>query len=68
MKPIPRTRLFLATRHAILFLAAIAVCASLPFALDGRIQIHDPSTIMQCDGKFYTYGTCGHGFDMAYLL
>jgi len=54
MKPIPRPRLFLATGHTILILAAIAVWASLPFALDGRIQIHDPSTIMQCDGKFYT--------------
>ena len=68
MKPIPRTRFFLATRHTMRFLAAIAVWASLPFALDARNQIHDPSTIMKCDGKFYTYGTCGHGFDMAFLL
>jgi arabinan endo-1,5-alpha-L-arabinosidase len=59
MKPIRRTRLFLVTRHTILFLASIAVWASLPFALDGIVQIHDPSTIMQCDGKFYTYGTGG---------
>ena len=29
------------------------------FALDGQIQIHDPSTIVQCEGKFYTYGTGG---------
>jgi arabinan endo-1,5-alpha-L-arabinosidase len=29
------------------------------FALDGQIQIHDPSTIVQCDGKYYTYGTGG---------
>jgi arabinan endo-1,5-alpha-L-arabinosidase len=28
-------------------------------ALDGQIQIHDPSTIVRCDGKFYTYGTGG---------
>jgi arabinan endo-1,5-alpha-L-arabinosidase len=28
-------------------------------ALDGQIQIHDPSTIIQCDGKYYTYGTGG---------
>ena len=28
-------------------------------ALDGQIQIHDPSTIARCDGKFYTYGTGG---------
>jgi len=29
------------------------------FALDGQIAIHDPSTIMLCDGKYYTYGTGG---------
>lgn len=29
------------------------------FALDGQIGIHDPSTIIFCDGKFYTYGTGG---------
>jgi arabinan endo-1,5-alpha-L-arabinosidase len=27
--------------------------------LDGQVQIHDPSTIVQCDGKYYTYGTGG---------
>jgi len=32
---------------------------SAAFALDGQVQIHDPSTIAQCDGKFYTYGTGG---------
>ncbi|HLP77997.1 MAG TPA: family 43 glycosylhydrolase, partial [Candidatus Paceibacterota bacterium] len=30
-------------------------------ALDGEPYIHDPSTIMECDGKFYTYGTGGGG-------
>ena len=29
------------------------------FALDGQIGIHDPSTIILCDGKYYTYGTGG---------
>src|SRR6476659_3208123 len=28
-------------------------------ALDGQINIHDPSTIVVCDGKHYTYGTGG---------
>jgi arabinan endo-1,5-alpha-L-arabinosidase len=28
-------------------------------ALDGQVGIHDPSTIVQCNGKFYTYGTGG---------
>jgi arabinan endo-1,5-alpha-L-arabinosidase len=30
-------------------------------ALDGEPYIHDPSTIMMCDGKFYTFGTGGGG-------
>ena len=29
--------------------------------LDGEPYIHDPSTIMLCDGKFYTFGTGGGG-------
>ncbi len=29
------------------------------FALDGEIRIHDPSTIILCNGKFYSYGTGG---------
>lgn len=29
------------------------------FALDGEFRIHDPSTLVQCDGKFHTYGTGG---------
>ena len=28
-------------------------------ALDGEIVIHDPSTVISCNGKFYTYGTGG---------
>jgi len=28
-------------------------------ALEGQVQIHDPSTIIQCDGKYYTFGTGG---------
>jgi len=32
-----------------------------PPALDGEPYIHDPSTIMMCDGKFYTFGTGGGG-------
>jgi arabinan endo-1,5-alpha-L-arabinosidase len=31
------------------------------FALKGQIGIHDPSTIVQCNGKFYTWGTGGRG-------
>jgi arabinan endo-1,5-alpha-L-arabinosidase len=31
------------------------------FAQIGSPFIHDPSTIMECDGKYYTYGTGGGG-------
>lgn len=44
------------------FLALIAVLLALPWsllALDGQIQIHDPSTIVRCNGRYYTYGTGG---------
>lgn len=40
-------------------LATLLVLASIAFALDGQIGIHDPSTIVLCNGKFYTYGTGG---------
>ncbi|MBV8819985.1 MAG: arabinan endo-1,5-alpha-L-arabinosidase, partial [Acidobacteriaceae bacterium] len=41
-------------------LLAISLLLTSPaFALDGQIGIHDPSTIIQCDGKYYTYGTGG---------
>lgn len=31
------------------------------FAQVGKPFIHDPSTIMECDGKYYTFGTGGGG-------
>ena len=40
-------------------LATVLALASIALALDGQIGIHDPSTIVMCDGKFYTYGTGG---------
>ena len=33
--------------------------ALLAFALDGRVQIHDPSAVIQCDGRFYCFGSGG---------
>ena len=39
--------------------AAIFVPVAPVFALDGQVQIHDPSTVVQCDGKFYCYGSGG---------
>jgi arabinan endo-1,5-alpha-L-arabinosidase len=40
--------------------AAVLALPSVVFALNGQIGIHDPSTIMLCDGKYYTYGTGGN--------
>jgi arabinan endo-1,5-alpha-L-arabinosidase len=57
------------TRH--LLAAAAAVAAMVPAALvaqsrpapalDGEPYIHDPSTVVMSDGKFYTFGTGGGG-------
>jgi len=44
-------------RYALLI--TILAVAAIAFALDGQIGIHDPSTIVQCNGKYYTYGTGG---------
>ena len=45
-----------------ILLASFAVLASLAaFAQTGTPWIHDPSTIMECDGKYYTFGTGGGG-------
>jgi arabinan endo-1,5-alpha-L-arabinosidase len=52
-------------RHhrSLVFLIATFVPASLlpaaPAGLDGEVRIHDPSTIVRCDNRFYTYGTGG---------
>jgi arabinan endo-1,5-alpha-L-arabinosidase len=42
-----------------LLFAIVLALATIAFALDGQIGIHDPSTVVMCDGKFYTYGTGG---------
>jgi arabinan endo-1,5-alpha-L-arabinosidase len=39
--------------------ATVFALASITLALDGQIGIHDPSTIVLCNGRFYTYGTGG---------
>ena len=41
-------------------IAAVLTLASPVFALDGQIGIHDPSTVIQCDGKYYVWGTGGN--------
>ena len=42
------------------FFATVLLLESLALALDGTVNIHDPSTIAVCNGKFYTYGTGGN--------
>src|SRR5581483_5403760 len=42
-----------------ILVAAVFTNDSLVFALEGQIGIHDPSTIIECNGRFYTYGTGG---------
>ncbi|HUB78697.1 MAG TPA: family 43 glycosylhydrolase [Bryobacteraceae bacterium] len=40
-------------------LATLFALASIALALEGQVGIHDPSTVVLCNGKFYTYGTGG---------
>src|SRR3954471_5745660 len=40
--------------------AALLLLAPPAFALEGEIRIHDPSTLIMCDGKLYTWGTGGN--------
>jgi len=46
-------------RLIMLLIGFVPIWVSPAFALDGQIQIHDPSTIMLCNDKYYTYGTGG---------
>ncbi|MDE6271185.1 MAG: glycoside hydrolase, partial [Muribaculaceae bacterium] len=41
--------------------AALALAGGRTYAQTGEPYIHDPSTIMECDGKYYTFGTGGGG-------
>jgi arabinan endo-1,5-alpha-L-arabinosidase len=46
------------------FLLAAASALSIPaYALDGETGVHDPSTVIVHDGRYYTYGT-GAGLPM----
>ena len=44
---------------AIVLMALSAISANAQ--LKGNIFIHDPSTIAECDGKYYTFGTGSGG-------
>jgi arabinan endo-1,5-alpha-L-arabinosidase len=50
-------RVFIAMVPALLSLWMSCVAQ----ALNGKPYIHDPSTIIQCDGKYYTFGTGSGG-------
>ena len=41
--------------------AALALISVSALAQEGKPWIHDPSNIMECDGKYYTFGTGGGG-------
>ena len=47
----------LAASAILMALSAISASAQIV----GNIFIHDPSTIIECDGKYYTFGTRGGG-------
>jgi arabinan endo-1,5-alpha-L-arabinosidase len=59
MKLIYHAPSLLSVRPIILLMGCVAIWASAALALDGQVQIHDPSTIVPCNDKFYTYGTGG---------
>ena len=42
-------------------MSVFAVVSVSAFAQEGQPWIHDPSTIVECDGKYYTFGTGGGG-------
>ena len=46
--------------QASIFIAFMFLAASMT-AQVGKPFIHDPSTIVECDGKYYTFGTGGGG-------
>lgn len=49
------------TSIKIISLAFSAMFSLSMSAQEGKPWIHDPSTIMECDGKYYTFGTGGGG-------
>jgi arabinan endo-1,5-alpha-L-arabinosidase len=59
MNPIPYAQSFRFARPLLLLMGSVALWAAPVLALDGVVQIHDPSTIVQCGDRFYTYGTGG---------
>ncbi|MDE6647768.1 MAG: arabinan endo-1,5-alpha-L-arabinosidase, partial [Prevotella sp.] len=48
-------------KRSVLFIMALCLCVLCAKAQTGNPYIHDPSTIAECDGKYYTFGTGGGG-------
>lgn len=48
-------------KRSVLFIMALCLCVLCAKAQTGNLYIHDPSTIAECDGKYYTFGTGGGG-------
>lgn len=46
---------------AVFVLLALPACSTARAQLAGEPYIHDPSTVIQSDGKYYTFGTGGGG-------
>jgi arabinan endo-1,5-alpha-L-arabinosidase len=59
MKLIYHAPSLFSVRPILLLMGYVAIWAAPVLALDGAVQIHDPSTIVECNEKFYTYGTGG---------
>ena len=49
------------TRNKSLFVAFLLLTTTALYGQGGQPFIHDPSTIVKCDGKYYTFGTGGGG-------
>ena len=50
--------------RAMLCALTLLACGTVPVrALDGMIGIHEPSTVIECDGSYYVYGT-GRGISV----
>ena len=48
------------------FVSLLAACifgSQVAFGLDGKIGVHDPSSIIKCDGSYYLFGT-GRGISI----
>ena len=52
------TKHVLSLKFCFLMIAILSLAVP-ALALNGQIGIHDPSTLMLCDGKWYTWGTGG---------